>query len=266
MAPHTRRSATALALGAALAVPAASAEPATDDPSAWLDATPWVQSRDPRIVALARERTTGARSPVEAAVRLHDFVRDEIAFGFTGAFYRMTATDVLAARVGYCNTKATLFVALLRAAGIPARQRFVNISSRVLAGFVPTSATHVDHSYVEVFLEGRWVRTDSYVVDRALHERATAALARSGAALGFGVHANGTIRWDGRQDAFVQLVDDGRVPALTTRDYGVFTDTVAFYDAGHGVNRVGWLQRPWLWIALLGVERRVEAFRKGAAP
>lgn len=266
MPPHIRRPATALALGVVLLARSAPAAPASDDPAAWLGATAWIQRDDPRIVALAAALTAGALSDVEEAVRIHDFVRDEIAFGFTRDFYRMTATDVLDARVGYCNTKATLFVTLLRAAGIPARQRFVDLSSGVLAGFVSRPGSHVDHSYSEVWLEGRWVRTDSYVVDSALFARARAALARSGAPLGYGVHASGTIAWDGRRDAFVQLVDDGRVAGLTMRDYGVFADTKAFYDAGHGVDRMTLVQGALVRLFLPGAARRVEAFREGALP
>ena len=89
---------------------------------------------DPQIDALAEHLVSGRHSARERAVVLHDFVRDEIRFGFTPHFYAMSAADVLAARIGYGHTKATLFIALLRAAGIEARQQFVDLDAAVWRG------------------------------------------------------------------------------------------------------------------------------------
>ena len=111
--------------------------------------------------------TRGLTTPRERAVAIFEFVRDGIAFGWTSDFYDQRPEDVLAARVGYCNTKSTIFIALLKVAGIEARPVYVDISSEVLHGFdVP--GPFVDHSYTEVFLEGRWLAVDAYVVDRPL--------------------------------------------------------------------------------------------------
>jgi transglutaminase-like putative cysteine protease len=65
-----------------------------------LAATPQIESDHPRILALAAELGAEAGSAREHAVRLHDFVRDEIRFGWTRGFYRLSATEVLDARVG----------------------------------------------------------------------------------------------------------------------------------------------------------------------
>ena len=48
----------------------------------------------------------------------------------------MRASEVLRAKVGYCNTKATLFIALLRAAGVPARQHFVDLRNVLISDFL----------------------------------------------------------------------------------------------------------------------------------
>jgi hypothetical protein len=231
----------------------------------FLAPTAWIDLEHPEIAATAARLTRGVGSEREKAVRIHDFVRDEVRFGFTRSFYRMRASDVLEQRVGYCNTKATLFIALLRAAGIPARQHFVDISAEILAGFVRRPGAHVDHSYTAVLLDGRWVRTDSYIVDPPLFTRAQAELARSGRALGWGVHRNGRIEWDGRADAFAQFVDDGLVPDLSTRDYGVFADTRAFYEAGHGADRMSIVQGALIRLFIGYAGARVRAFREAPA-
>jgi transglutaminase-like putative cysteine protease len=44
----------------------------------------------------------------------------------------LPASAVIRAGVGFCNPKSTLFVALLRGAGIPARQHMVSINMNVL--------------------------------------------------------------------------------------------------------------------------------------
>lgn len=228
----------------------------------WLAPTPWIESEAPEIRALAARLTADAGSPREAAVRLHDYVRDEVRFGWTRRFYRMTAREVLGARIGYCNTKATLFVALLRAAGIPARQHFVDLTSQVLAGLVDTGGPYVDHSYTEVFLDGTWRRVDSYVVDRALFERARAALAADGRRIGLGVHVAGTVDWDGRGDAFVQMVDDGTVPGLVARDHGVFADTRAFYAAVAGRDELAGARRLLIPLLIGTATARADALRR----
>ncbi|MBI1238148.1 MAG: hypothetical protein GC199_02275 [Alphaproteobacteria bacterium] len=212
--------ATAIVVGLIMAAALAPA-PSETMPTAMIDAD------HPAIVAAAREAVGEAREAREKAVRIHDFVRDRIRFGWDHRFYAMTASEVLKAGVGFCNTKSTLFTAMLRAAGIPARQHFADIDVALLAGLVDPRTPYVDHSYTEVYLDGRWLKVDSYIVDRPLAEAARARLAREGKALGYGVHANGTSDWDGTRDSFAQFV-----PGIaTTRDYGVFADVAAFYAA-----------------------------------
>jgi transglutaminase-like putative cysteine protease len=168
---------------------------------------------------------------------------------------------VLDAGVGYCNTKGTLFVAMLRAAGIPARQHFVNINARILAPFIDPGTPYVDHSYVEVWLGGRWWSTDSYIVDRSLHAVAQRRLRESGQVLGFGIHRDGTISWDGRSDSFSQFVRSSDFAALTTRDYGVYDDVGAFYASGNGVNTLNLLLKLGFRFFARAANGRIEALR-----
>lgn len=212
-------------------------------PSAFLAPTPVIDSDHPATVAKASELVRGIEGDAsdtdvqrQRALAVYRFVRDEVRFGFEPAFYEMKASSVLRARRGYCNTKSTLFVALLRAAGVPARPVFVDLDARLLSGVISPGTVYVDHSYTEVWLDGRWVAVDSYITDPAFFERAQARLSETGGDLGFGVHARGVNDWDGVSDSFAQYVnDDG---ALGSRTPTVHADVMAYYrDADDPFNR-----------------------------
>jgi hypothetical protein len=223
--------------------------------------TAYLDVSDPAIASAAAHITAGAQTPRERAVRIHDFVRDEIAFGFAPALYDQRASEVLRSRVGFCTTKSTLFVALLRASGIPARQHFVDIDARVLLGLIDPGTSYVDHSYAEVRLAERWLRVDSFILDPALAQAARARLAREGLWLGYGAHRRGVSDWDGASDAFSQFVDDGSVRLLSRNDYGVFDDVGAFYASGVRHNRLSLFTRLGFPFFARGANARIEALR-----
>lgn len=231
-------------------------------PTAFLAATDVIDAGHPEVVRVAREVTGGATSDREKAVRLHDHVRDEVLFGFQSRFYAVRASEVLEAGVGYCNTKSTLFVALLRAAGVPARQRFVDIDAGILRGITSPPGSMVDHSFTEVWLDGRWVATDSYIVDPGLMSVARAKLEAEGRSLGYGAHVRGTNEWDGATDAFSQFVDPENT---STRDFGVHSDVMAFYrDTPDARDRRGVLLR-WFGGWLFGSATRKAAELRATA-
>ena len=201
----------------------------------------------------------------ETAVNLHNFVRDTIRFGWRPAFYAMTASEVLDAGVGYCNTKSTLFVALLRGAGIPARQRFVSINADILEPFVRLPQAYVDHSYTEVFLNNRWLRVDSYIPDPELFRRAQARLVTEQRVMGYGVHRLGVNEWTGHSDAFAQFVESKAAP-ISNRSYGVFHDTAAFYADAERGEKLSGMRRLILPVAIRFSDRAVRRFVRAPEP
>ncbi len=116
----------------------------------WLAPEPLIQSRDPRIAAQARQILEGGRvrDPGAAAERLthwvHANLRREATVGVPAA------VQVLAARRGDCNEHTALFVALARAAGLPAR---------AVAGLLSVNGRFYYHAWPEVYL-GDWVAVD----------------------------------------------------------------------------------------------------------
>lgn len=229
----------------------------------FLGATDYIDVNNPLIQATVSDVTKHASTPTEKAVLIHNFVRDSILFGWTGDFYDMKASEVLTSKIGYCNTKSTLFVAMLRAAGIPARQHFVDINAGILRGLIDPQTIFVDHSYTEVFLDNRWIKVDSYIVDKKLFVKAKAQLAKDGKLIGYGVHAEGSSEWDGKHDSFVQFLNNDSIKNLSSSNYGVYADVKEFYEQAENTwNKKNIIFNIFFRIAVNSANTNIEAIRK----
>jgi hypothetical protein len=227
----------------------------------------------PPIEALAARLTSDLDSPRAAAVRIHDYVRDDIVFGFTPQHDRATPEETLAAGVGHTIPKTALFVALLRTAGLRAYPHFVTIDHEILRGVFPNDAHRllpweVPHCYAEVEIEDEWLQVDSYALDRTLWRAAVSRLAREGDLLGYGAHGLGTCRWDGRRDAFAQLATSDMV----VEDHGAWESAKAFLGArranarGHAQtwgSLFSFPHGPFAAAAAAGVNDHLDALRNG---
>ena len=111
--------------------------------------TPLLQSDHPRIRAVAAEAIGDERRPVEVARRLEQFVFHRLKKVPTVSV--PNALQVLDMGEGDCNEHATLFAALARAVGLPAR---------VVAGVVYLDGAFYYHAWNEVWLD-RWVSVDA---------------------------------------------------------------------------------------------------------
>jgi transglutaminase-like putative cysteine protease len=109
------------------------------------------QSNDPKIIALAKSITKGSTSQYTSAVKIFNWVRDNINY----AFYYNTqkgALGTLSSRSANCADTAHLMVALERAAGIPARYEHIN------AQF--SSGNWYGHVVAQVYVNGKWYYAD----------------------------------------------------------------------------------------------------------
>ena len=131
----------------------------------------------PSIRTKSEELTINKINRLDKIESLFYFVRDEIKFGFPKKWDEVKASETLQYRVGYCNTKATLFQALCRAADIPARIHTGLIDIDIMRGvfpsftfpFLPSSG---GHSWMEVNIENEWKSIDSYINDKPFYEGA----------------------------------------------------------------------------------------------
>ena len=237
-------------------------EKASEDADQWLGSTQLLDLNDPKLRIQAMRITQLASNATQKAVFIHDFVKS-LPFGCVAAFDHVPAADVLRAGRGDCHTKGTLFVALLRASGVPARLRFVSLSSKFLAGIIDVTQESITHAVGEVYLSGRWVQTDTYVTDEQFEMRAWGKLVERGLRVGLGIHVNADRYWSGQKDSHAQYSDKD-LSSLPLEDLGVAHDPKYFYsDKSKQDRQIGWTTRlKWLMVATV-VNHRVGKIRIG---
>jgi transglutaminase superfamily protein len=140
----------------------------------WLAPEPFIESHDFRILAQARQIVERERDPARVAALLTHWVHHTIrrAPKPAGNGDAPSAERALESRRGDCNDAATLFVALARGAGLPAR---------TVAGLIYLDGRFYYHAWAEVFLKD-WVEVDptfdQFPVDASRLRVATGGLAR----------------------------------------------------------------------------------------
>ncbi len=128
----------------------------------------------------------------EKIKNIYEYVRDKIKFGYN-IDDSIPASKVLSDGYGQCNTKGTLFMALLRAVHVPCRIHGFTIDKKLQKGamtgiiykFAPNN---VFHSWVEVYLDGVWYELEAFILDKEyLHKLQKANSDCEGAFCGYGV-------------------------------------------------------------------------------
>jgi transglutaminase-like putative cysteine protease len=139
----------------------------------YLKPTPLCDSDDEEIKKKARELIKGVTAPKEAALNIFYFVRDEIKYALD--FVDVRASHTLKTRLGTCEHKSKLQIALLRAGGIPARYRRAATRKELLrgifSGIIYRGIPEVPdtHVWCECYLSGKWVSCDA-LLDKVLFE------------------------------------------------------------------------------------------------
>ncbi|HEU5057165.1 MAG TPA: transglutaminase-like domain-containing protein [Kofleriaceae bacterium] len=117
-----------------------------------LAVTATIDAGDPAVVEQARAITADESDPARRVERLVQWVYTNLEKDLSTTL--ITASQVLARKQGDCTEHAILFVALARAAGIPARE----VSGLVYMG--DGIQRFGWHAWAEVDLGGRWVQVD----------------------------------------------------------------------------------------------------------
>lgn len=116
----------------------------------WLAPEPLIQSRDPRIAAQSRLIIGRERSPARVAEMLTHWVHRSLHRAIPAPGSAPSAVKVLESRRGDCNEATTLFVALARSTGLPAR---------TAAGLLYLNGRFYYHAWAEVYLND-WIAVD----------------------------------------------------------------------------------------------------------
>jgi hypothetical protein len=119
-----------------------------EDIKEFLKATAFIPSDDEKIKKIAEE-VVGEEEGIEAVRKIISYVDKKLADKPT--FSIPNALDALESGEGDCNEHSALAVALLRAAGIPAR---------VEVGLVYVGEAFYYHAWIGVYLGGKWISAD----------------------------------------------------------------------------------------------------------
>jgi len=231
-------------------------------PAAWRGTSPLLDLEDPRLRLKVQSLTQLCSGEREKALAVYGFVK-RLPFAKPFKMRLHTAREVMDEGRGDAADKATLLVAMLRIAGLPARLRYLTLRPAVLRGLVRRRLTPT-RPVVEVFCNGGWLATDSYIYDAEYAAAARERLRELRWEVGFGLHVAGRLLWDAREDAYV----NGQAPQhdeLVLADHGVFCDPLEFVSSPSYRSHHDRLARAVQWhIASRGMERVIDELRRAA--
>lgn len=162
------------------------------DTKKYLTSTAMLNYDEPSIQTLIEQKGWRSLPEFDRIRQIYNYVRDDILFGYN-IDDNIPASRVLKDGYGQCNTKGTLFMALLRACGIPCRVHGFTIDKVLqkgaMTGFVYRNAPkNIFHSWVEVYFEGRWYELEAFILDKQYLEKLQAINSKcTGAFCGYGV-------------------------------------------------------------------------------
>ena len=134
----------------------------------YLRETRMVDFSNPAIQKLIQNMKWKEMGEFERIKAIYNYVRDDVLFGYN-IDDGISASKVLADGYGQCNTKGTLFMALLRACNIPCRVHGFTIDKRLqkgaMTGFVYRNAPkNIFHSWVEINFENQWYELEAFIL------------------------------------------------------------------------------------------------------
>lgn len=122
------------------------------------------------IQQLLAERDWNTLNEFERLKSIYNFVRDEILFGYN-VDDSIPASKILSDGYGQCNTKGTLFMALLRACNILPDSWIYN-RQEASKGHndrycLQKCPKNIFHSWIEVYFENIWYELEAFILDSA---------------------------------------------------------------------------------------------------
>lgn len=168
--------------------------------------------------------------PKTKVLNIYNYVRDEIVFGYNEDD-AITASAVLKDGYGQCNTKSTLFMALLRAVDIPCRLHGFAINKKLQKGAISgiwyaITPGELMHSWVEVFYNGKWLNLEGFILDQIYLQSVQDKHSDcTGSFCGYGIATKNLkepeIYWN-ENDTYIQK--EGIV-----NDFGIYDDPDSFF-------------------------------------
>jgi len=199
-----------------------------------------VNFRSKEIQNLIQRRGWRSLNSLDRIKAAYDFCRKEILFGYNQGGDAIPASEVLSNGLGQCNTKAILFMALLRAMNIDCRLHAYTVDKRMQKGAVGRTAylvapQEIIHTTVEVRVENKWVNLEGLILDDGYIAGVQAMFSGHqgdfcGYAIGVEDFQNPSVEFHG-SDTAIQSTS-------IIRDLGVYGTPDEFY-AENGTNTTG---------------------------
>ncbi len=178
----------------------------------YLNKTPLLDYDNPIIQKLVSDNQWDSLDRKNQVLSIYNYVRDSIAFGYNRAD-NISASKVIKDGYGQCNTKGILFMALLRAVGIPCRIHGFTIDKKLQKGairglFYQLSPKEILHSWVEVYYDNKWLNLEGFILDVPYLTKLQQKFSEcSSSFCGYGVATNDfknpSIYWD-QNDTYIQ--------------------------------------------------------------
>jgi transglutaminase-like putative cysteine protease len=217
---------------------------------------------NPLVRETAEKLTSDANTVREKLNKLFHYVRDDIKFGFTQDGDLVKASTTIRLGKGQCNTKGTLLLALCKAVGIPVRIHFSLIKKEIQRGLFTglgykLMPPFLSHSWIEVEIDGKWQRIDSYINDEAYYQAAKSELQKRGWDTGYSVSCPGgecSSEFNIERETFVQM-------GAVVGDHGVWDDPVDYYASEKYRNRPSCIKLLIYRLMLGRINGKIESMR-----
>lgn len=173
-----------------------------------------------QVAIKAVRLTQHQRSQAGRAVACHDYVR-----AFDLLVDKRSARpigNVVRGKRATALEKSNLLAALLRSCEIPSRLHMYAVPGHHLRGLGNHHEACI-HPVVEVFINRRWVATDTYHLDVQAALRARRCLIQEKAKCGYGLYLTDTSVWNGHDDA-TNVLSGLSAAGDSFKDWGVFDD------------------------------------------
>jgi len=180
----------------------------------YLRATPVIDCDSPPVREFVAANSSENSADIDRAIALYYAVRDQIRYDpytLSHDLAEYTGSHTLTSGRGWCVTKAILYAACCRAAGIPARLGYADVKNHLTtANLRRLMGTDIFywHGYTAVFLNQTWVKaTPAFNIELCNRFRVK------------------PLEFDGRKDSIYHPFDlDGRQHMQYLKYHGEFAD------------------------------------------
>lgn len=198
----------------------------------YLKETQILNFNDSSIQSLIKRNRWQDEDDFNKILKIYNFVRDDIEFGYN-TDDTISASEILNDGYGQCNTKGTLFMALLRAVGVPCRIHGFTIDKKLQKGAMTgiiykLAPQSIIHSWVEIEYKNRWYNMEGFILDSQYLKKLQEKFSDCKTSFcGYGAATdnfqNPQVEWNAN-DTYIQK--EG-----INRDFGVFDSPDEFFAA-----------------------------------